>query len=107
MSSPFNLTGIGDMVHARTRLAILTYLASVDSADFKALHEATGATEGNLSVHLQKLDEAGLIAISKSFVRRRPNTRATLTDAGRDALIEHIDQLEAAFRKVRRALGKR
>lgn len=95
------------MVHARTRLAVLTFLASVESADFKSIREATGATEGNLSIHLQKLEEAGFLDISKSFVGRRPNTRASITDAGREALVEHIDQLEAAFAKVRRALKKR
>ncbi|MGF1545061.1 MAG: winged helix-turn-helix domain-containing protein [Parvularculaceae bacterium] len=107
MSSPFNFANVDDTVHARTRLAVLTYLASVESADFKSVREATGTTEGNLSVHLQKLEAAGYVALAKSFLGRRPNTRASITDAGRDALIDHIDQLEAAFSKARRALKRR
>ncbi|MEL6363020.1 MAG: transcriptional regulator [Pseudomonadota bacterium] len=106
MSSPFDLTQLSEMIHARTRLAVLTYLASMEDADFKAIREATATTEGNLSVHLQKLEEAGFIKISKTFRNRRPHTRARITNAGRDALIQYIDQVDEAFKKVRGALNK-
>lgn len=101
MASPFDLTAIDDLVHVRARLAVLTFLASVESADFKAMREATGASEGNLSAHLTKLEEAGYVKVTKSFRGKRPNTSAELTDAGRDALIEYIDHVEAMFAKVR------
>ncbi|MEL7488275.1 MAG: transcriptional regulator [Pseudomonadota bacterium] len=103
MSSPFDLTHVDNIVHARVRLAVLTFLASVDGADFNAIRAATKTTEGNLSVHLQKLHEAGYVKVTKSFLDRRPNTRAEITDTGRDALIAYIDAVEAAFEKVRNA----
>ena len=64
------------------------------------------ATEGNLSAHLKKLEEAGYVAIAKSFVNRRPNTRARITDPGRDALIDYIDLVEAVFERVRAGASK-
>ena len=105
MSSLFVFSGIDDLIHTRMRLAILTYLASVDDADFKSILEATGSSDGNVSVHLKKLEDAGYVAISKTFVKRRPHTRARITDAGRDALIAYIDQVDAVFSKVRNAVG--
>jgi len=101
MSSPFDLSRIDDLVHVRARLAVMTFLASVDEADFKAIREATGATEGNLSTHLTKLEEAGYVTITKAFLGRRPNTKARLTDDGRAALLDYIDRVEAMFKGVR------
>ena len=106
MSSPFDFTLIDDLVHVRGRLAIMTFLASVDEADFKATLDAIGATEGNLSAHVQKLEAAGYVTVKKSFVGRRPNTRLRLTEKGRDALVAHIDHLDAVFARVRAATGE-
>lgn len=104
MASPYDFSKIDELVHTRMRLAVLTYLASVDDADFKAILAATGATDGNLSVHLTKLETAGYIEITKSFRGRRPNTRARITDDGRDALVDYINHVEQVFDLVR---GKR
>ena len=67
------------LIHEPARLAILTVLSSVRAADFVFLQRMTGLTQGNLSSHLTKLEEAGLIRIEKSFVGKRPNTSASLT----------------------------
>jgi DNA-binding transcriptional ArsR family regulator len=82
------------LIHEPGRLAILTVLSSVRSADFVFLQRSTGLTKGNLSSHLTKLEEAGLIAIEKRFVRKKPNTKAELTALGRKRVANHWDQLE-------------
>jgi DNA-binding MarR family transcriptional regulator len=82
------------LIHEPGRLAILTVLSSVKSADFLFLQRATGLTKGNLSSHLAKLEDAGLIAIEKKFVRKKPNTNVELTPVGRKRIAAHWDQLE-------------
>jgi DNA-binding transcriptional ArsR family regulator len=82
------------LVHEPGRLAILTVLSSVSDADFTFLLRATGLTKGNLSSHLTKLEDAGLVTIEKRFVRKKPNTKAALTPAGRQRIARHWEQLE-------------
>jgi DNA-binding transcriptional ArsR family regulator len=82
------------LVHEPGRLAILTVLSSVTDADFVFLQRATGLTKGNLSSHLTKLEEAGLVAIEKRFVRKKPNTNIALTKSGRTRIKQHWEQLD-------------
>lgn len=82
------------LVHEPARLVILTALASCASADFVFLQRVTRLTNGNLSAHLSKLNEAGLVAIEKRFVDRKPNTHVLITDKGRHAVGQHWRQLE-------------
>ena len=82
------------LVHEPGRLAILTVLSSVTDADFVFLQRATGLTKGNLSSHLTKLEEAGLVAIEKRFVRKKPNTNIALTEVGRMRITQHWEQLD-------------
>jgi DNA-binding MarR family transcriptional regulator len=82
------------LIHEPGRLAILTVLSSVANADFVFLQRTTGLTKGNLSSHLTKLEEAGLVEIEKRFVRKKPNTNVTLTAVGRQRIAHHWDQLE-------------
>ncbi len=95
MSTPFDHKQIDDVIHGRVRLAIMAFLASVDEADFAALKNAVSVTDGNLSVHLRKLEEAGYITLTKTFVGRRPNTACALTEDGRNALVSYVDHIEA------------
>ena len=74
-------------------MAILTVLSSVRDADFVFLQRATGLTKGNLSSHLTKLEEAGLVEIQKRFVRKKPNTNVALTAVGKQRIAHHWDQL--------------
>lgn len=64
----FNLGNIDDVIHGRLRLGIMAYLANAEVADFTELKAALEATQGNLSVHLRRLEDAGYIAIEKSFL---------------------------------------
>jgi DNA-binding MarR family transcriptional regulator len=82
------------LIHEPARLAILTVLSSVQSADFTFLQRTTGLTKGNLSSHLTRLEQAGLVQIRKTFVRKKPNTRVALTPVGKQRVAHHWDQLE-------------
>jgi DNA-binding transcriptional ArsR family regulator len=82
------------LVHEPARLAILTVLCSVADADFLFLERATGLTKGNLSSHLARLEAAGLVAIEKRFIRRKPNTSVAITAIGRERIARHWAQLE-------------
>jgi DNA-binding transcriptional ArsR family regulator len=82
------------LVHDPGRLAILTVLSSVSDADFLFLQRTTGLTKGNLSSHLAKLEDGGLVTIEKRFVRKKPNTRIELTADGKRRVTRHWEQLE-------------
>ena len=82
------------LIHEPGRLAIMTVLSSADSADFVFLQRTTGLTKGNLSSHLSKLEDAGLVKIVKRFVGKKPNTSVALTARGRTRIARHWEQLE-------------
>lgn len=81
-----SLTTIDRTIHEPARLLIMAYLSVLESADFLFLLRQTGLTRGNLSTHARKLEEAGYVAVEKSFVDRLPLTVYRLTDEGRAAL---------------------
>jgi DNA-binding MarR family transcriptional regulator len=83
------------LLHERGRLAIVSVLAAVESLTFTELRDELDMTDGNLSVHLQKLEEKGYVTITKQFVGRRPQTTCRLTRAGRQAFARYLDHLEA------------
>ncbi len=89
-------------VHEPARLEILTALSACRSAQFRYLQTLTGLTQGNLSVHLTKLEEKGLIVIDKSFEGRYPSTSVRLTEDGRRAIVQHWKQLD----KLRHAAAR-
>jgi DNA-binding MarR family transcriptional regulator len=90
------------LIHEPGRLAILTVLSSVADADFVFLQRATGLTKGNLSSHLTKLQDAGLVEIEKRFIRKKPNTNVALTPLGKKRIAEHWQQLD----QLKRLSGK-
>jgi DNA-binding MarR family transcriptional regulator len=106
MSNVFEeIAGLDKLIHEPARLAILTILSTVESADFLALQRLTGLTSGNLSVHLSKLAEAKLISDDKRIVGRRTRTLVRITSTGRKALEKHWSQLEtfrASVKKTKR-----
>ena len=89
----FDVDAIDDVIHGRLRLGIMAYLAHAEAADFNTLKAALKTTQGNLSVHLRKLEEAGYIAIDKSFLNRKPLTRARLTPSGAKAFAAYLDAI--------------
>ena len=86
----FDIGKIDEVIHGRLRLGIMAYLANAEVADFTELKSALEATQGNLSVHLRKLEDAGYVKIEKSFLARKPLTRARLTSAGRRAFSDYL-----------------
>jgi DNA-binding MarR family transcriptional regulator len=94
MSRPEPDLELDRLIHEPSRLAILTVLSSVESADFVFLQRATGMTNGNLSSHLTKLEQAGFVAIEKRFVDRKPNTNVAITALGRERIARHWQQLD-------------
>ncbi len=89
------------VLHERGRLAIVSVLAAMPSLTFTELRSALEMTDGNLSVHLQKLEERGYITIHKQFVGRRPQTTCRLTRSGRQAFTRYLDQLQAIVEQSR------
>lgn len=96
--SAFDYQGIDDVIHGRVRLAVMAYLSGASAADFNEIKAKVGGTDGNLSVHLRKLEEAGYIDVEKRFRGRRPLTVLRLTDKGREAWIAYISQMQALLR---------
>lgn len=82
------------LLHAQLRLAVMSILLSVEEADFVYLREKTNATAGNLSVQLDKLNEAGYIGIEKGFVGKKPRTVCRITDKGRQAMADYVEILK-------------
>ena len=82
------------LVHEPARLILLTALASCASADFVFLQRVARLTNGNLSAHLSKLSDAGLVTIEKRFIERKPNTLVAITAKGKRAVEQHWSRLE-------------
>jgi DNA-binding MarR family transcriptional regulator len=89
------------LIHERSRLAIVSALAVNDSLTFNELKELLHVTDGNLSVHARKLEDAGYIGCTKSFSGRLPKTEFRLAAAGRRALEKYLDHMEALIRATR------
>ncbi|MGH9804686.1 MAG: winged helix-turn-helix domain-containing protein [Candidatus Acidiferrales bacterium] len=96
------LPALDRIVHERIRLGILSALAVNDSFAFNDLKALLRTTDGNLSVHARKLEDAGYVACAKSFAGRLPRTDYRLTAAGRRALERYLNDLEAVLRAARR-----
>lgn len=89
------------VIHQRVRLGIASALAAGGATSFTDLKAVLGLTDGNLSVHARKLEDAGYVRTTKSFVDRTPHTEFELTDAGRAALGAYLDQMEAVIQAAR------
>jgi len=103
MSTDNDLQSIADLdrvVHSPARLMILAYLAAVDSADFIFLMNQVNLTRGNLSSHLNTLEEAGYVSIQKEFVEKVPRTLIRLTDAGRQAIQAYREQMRNVIEEL-------
>jgi DNA-binding MarR family transcriptional regulator len=89
------------LIHERLRLGILSALSVNQSLTFNELKKLLDTTDGNLSVHARKLEEAGYIACTKSFAGRLPRTEYRLAPAGRKALERYLDHMEALIQAMR------
>jgi DNA-binding transcriptional ArsR family regulator len=95
-------TNLDRLLHDRMRLGIVSALAAGDEMSFTDLKSALNATDGNLSVHARKLEEAGYVACTKTFSGRTPRTDYKLTASGRRALEKYLDHMDALIKAARR-----
>jgi DNA-binding MarR family transcriptional regulator len=101
--SPFAFDGLDRVLHEKARLSILTSLADHPTGlSFTELRELCALTDGNLSRHVQILEEAGMISVSKGFEGRRPLTTCQLTDMGRARFSDYLGVLEQVLRRAKR-----
>jgi DNA-binding MarR family transcriptional regulator len=100
--APRSTHEIDRLIHERLRLGIISALAVNDSLTFKELKHTVKTTDGNLSVHARKLEEAGYVNCSKTFAGRTPKTEYSLTAAGRRALERYLDHMEALIGRMRK-----
>ncbi|MFZ5749324.1 MAG: winged helix-turn-helix domain-containing protein [Pseudomonadota bacterium] len=89
----FDIHQIDEVIHGRMRLGVMAYLIDADVAEFTELKHVLKATQGNLSIHLGKLEAAGYIAMEKRFRDRKSLTEVRLTDAGRAAFADYLQAL--------------
>jgi len=89
------------VIHERARLGIISALAVNETLSFNDLKKLLDVTDGNLSVHARKLEDAGYVRCTKSFVGRQPRTEYQLTAAGRRALKEYLSEMEEVIRTTR------
>ena len=94
-------TVLDRLIHERLRLGIVSALAVNESLTFNDLKSALKTSDGNLSVHARKLEDAGYIACTKSFDGRTPKTEYRLTELGRNALEQYLNHLEALIKRMR------
>jgi DNA-binding MarR family transcriptional regulator len=105
--APFAFEGLDRVMHEKARLGVLSSLiAHPKGLAFGDLKALCGLTDGNLSRHLQTLQEAGLIEITKSFENNRPQTTVKLTKSGRKRFLEYLALLEQVVRDAARTAGE-
>jgi DNA-binding MarR family transcriptional regulator len=92
----FDIGRVDEVIHGRIRLGTMAYLSGAGGvADFGEIKRKLAATDGNLSVHLTKLEEAGYVRIEKTYAGRKPLTRVHLTEAGWEAFRRYLDAISA------------
>lgn len=89
----FDYQQLDDIIHSRIRLAIVSLLMTVEEAEFTFLRDRVNATDGNIGMHLRKLEDAGYVSVRKSFVDRKPTSAYKLTAKGRKAFELYVDRL--------------
>jgi DNA-binding MarR family transcriptional regulator len=92
---------LDQLIHERARLGIVGALAANPVLTFQELRDLLGLTDGNLAVHSRRLEEAGYVSVEKGFAGRVPRTQFRLTSAGKKALKEYVDRMEAVIRSAR------
>lgn len=89
----FDIENIDEVIHGRLRLGVMAYLVGAGTGDFVTIKQHLKTSDGNLSIHLRKLEEAGYVTIEKSFVDRKPRTEIAITNLGRKAFVKYLDSL--------------
>lgn len=94
-NSSVDIEAIDEVIHGRLRLGIMAYLSAVNPASFPELLDKTGASNGNLSTHLSKLEAAGYVTQEKGYADKKPQTLVHLTESGRDAWIDYLGTMQS------------
>jgi DNA-binding HxlR family transcriptional regulator len=96
VSSPIQRTleDLDEVIHQKARLSVMSTLVSAGETDFSTLKAQLGLTDGNLSIHLTKLEDAGYISVHKELVHKKPRTTYMPTDKGREAFRKYVAALE-------------
>jgi DNA-binding MarR family transcriptional regulator len=97
--NPETFLQLDRVIHEKGRLAIMSMLAAAPELSFTELRDALAMTDGNLTTHIRALQEAGYVAVAKSYQNRRPLTTCSLTPGGRKAFAEYINLLEQIVRQ--------
>ena len=97
----FDIGQIDEVIHGRMRLGIMAHLIRAKIADFNELKTVLNATQGNLSVHLHKLGDAGYVQIEKGYLGQKPRTQVRLTTKGRKAFVAYLDAVERLVDNLR------
>lgn len=103
MPDDFDIGRIDEVIHGRVRLGVMAFLAGAGGAEFNEIKGRLGTTDGNLSIHLKKLEDAGYVAIDKQFRAKKPVTTVSLTPAGRKAFATYLDAIGRLVDQVGRA----
>ena len=98
-----SLDALDETIHQKVRLGIMSALMANGECDFRFLRDTLSVTDGNLSIHIARLDEAGYVATRKEFVSRKPHTTYTPTNEGREAFRTYLAALERIVESSRRA----
>jgi DNA-binding HxlR family transcriptional regulator len=104
--APRGSASLDNLIHHRIRLGIVSALAAVESLTFNEIKALQETTDGNLSVHARKLEDAEYITCTKTFDSRRPRTEYRLTAAGRRELTRYLTHMEALIRATRDTLNR-
>jgi DNA-binding MarR family transcriptional regulator len=99
--NPEPFLNLDRVIHEKGRLAIMSMLAASPNLSFTELRDTLGMTDGNITTHIRTLQEAGYIAVSKSYEKNRPLTTCSLTAAGKKAFAGYIDLLEQILQQTR------
>jgi DNA-binding HxlR family transcriptional regulator len=100
VADDFDINRLDEIIHGRVRLGVMAVLSGVESADFNTLKARLQTTDGNLSVHLRKLEDAGFVTVSKRFEGRKPLTEAAMTPEGRRAFVAYLDAMQGLVGKA-------
>lgn len=95
----FDYKQLDEIIHSRIRLAIMAVLISVEEAEFNFLKEQVNTTDGNLSVHLKKLEDSNYISVKKEFVDRKPLSVYKFSETGKRAFEIYVERLEKLIKK--------
>lgn len=92
--SDYNYKSIDDLLHSRIRLAVISFLSGCEESDYTTIKNCVGASDGNITTHLRKLEDAGYVSMRKDFVGRKPITYYKISEKGKKAFIDYVENLK-------------